>query len=256
MDPTALKKLLEEVARGDVDPQSALECLRHLPISEVPEAQATLDTHRALRTGYPEVVLGSSKTPEQIIAIARRMLELEQTVLVTRIDPPVADRLLHALGEGEYDPLGRTYIARRGPAQEPRGKLVLVITAGTSDTPVAQEALVTARVMGANVERIDDVGVAGLHRITRHTERLQHAGVLVVVAGMDGALPSVVAGLSGRPVVAVHGATRTAHPDRGRSCQPRLCRPRGCRSLVVGRVRSSDGAVSFEYIASTRRHKS
>lgn len=198
-----LKKLLEEVARGDVDPQSALERLRHLPISEVPEAQATLDTHRALRTGYPEVVLGSSKTPEQIIAIARRMLELDQTVLVTRIDPPVADRLLHALEEGEYDPLGRTYIARRGPAQKPRGKLVLVITAGTSDTPVAQEALVTARLMGANVERIDDVGVAGLHRITRHTERLQHAGVLVVVAGMDGALPSVVAGLSGRPVVAV-----------------------------------------------------
>lgn len=202
MDPKDLKRLLEEVAAGRTAPGEALARLAHFPVAEIPEAQATVDTHRALRTGVPEVILGEAKTAEQIVLIARRLAEHDQTVLVTRVDPAKAEAVAAGLGEGAYEPLSRTYLLRR-KAIRPKGRTVLVIGAGTSDAGVVEEAAIAAEVAGARVERIHDVGVAGLHRVARHGRRLADAGVLVVVAGMEGALPSVVAGLSGRPVIAV-----------------------------------------------------
>ncbi len=201
MDRRALDQLLRDVARGTLAPGDAADRLKHFPVDELPEAQATLDTHRAVRTGLPEVVLAEHKTAAQVAAITARLHQHHAVVLVTRLDAPKAEAVLAALGDGDYDPLSRTLVLGKLP--RPKGRTVLVISAGTSDAPVAEEAGVTARVAGAKVERLHDVGVAGIHRITRHRKRLAEAGVLVVVAGMEGALPSVVAGLAGRPVIAV-----------------------------------------------------
>jgi pyridinium-3,5-biscarboxylic acid mononucleotide synthase len=203
MDENELRRLLEKVRAGKMRPDEAAERLRHLPISEIEGAQATLDTHRQLRTGLPEVVLGEGKRPDQVVAIVRRFVEVEQTVLVTRLSAEVGEQVLAEVSGGRYDPVSRTLVVRRGKMPKPRGKSVVVVTAGSSDAAVAEEAAVTAEVSGARVERIHDVGVAGVHRVLRHGKRLSEAGVLVVVAGMEGALPSVVAGLSGRPVIAV-----------------------------------------------------
>lgn len=162
---------------------------------------AQVDTHRAHRTGDPEVVFAQGKTAEQTVAIMRTLHEAhpDRAVLATRVDPDTAEALALALPV-DLDPIGRTAVL--GPTPQLVGK-VLVICAGTSDLPVAHEAATTARVFGANADVITDVGVAGLHRLLRVRERLEEANALVVVAGMEGALPSVVGGLTGVPLVAV-----------------------------------------------------
>lgn len=201
VSPDAVRDLLRRFRAGDVSEENALEELARLPFRDLPGAR--LDTHRALRQGLPEVVLGTGKSAAQIRDIVRAMRESGENVLVTRVEDRVAADVLRALPDLEHRPEARLLWLGQQPI-EPRGKgPIAVVTAGTSDVPVAEEAAIVAELFGNKVERLFDVGVAGLHRLLASLDVLRSARVLVVVAGMEGALPSVVGGLVGRPVIAV-----------------------------------------------------
>jgi NCAIR mutase (PurE)-related protein len=195
-----VRRLLEAVARGDVSAEQAFEELKHFPTEHL--AEARLDHHRVLRQGHPEIVLASHKTVDQVVAIADRLAAAHQTFLCTRIRPEQGDALRARFPGVRIDPIGRTAWLP-GPTPAPELGTVLVVTAGTSDVPVAAEAAVVAQALGARVHRVDDVGVAGLHRILEARGDLDRADVVIVVAGMEGALPSVVGGLVAQPVIAV-----------------------------------------------------
>lgn len=184
--------------RGAVSLEDALGKLKDLPFAEL--GYATLDTHRNLRYGFPEVVLGEPKTVEQLLGIVGALSARRQSVLVTRLQPEKAEALLARFPKGVHHPQARIFELRHRRA---RAGTVAVVTAGTSDIPIAEEAAVTAEAMGAEVRRIYDVGVAGIHRMLRRREEIQSAHAAVVVAGMEGALASAVGGLVGIPVVAV-----------------------------------------------------
>ena len=203
MNPTILRSLLDDVAQGRVTPDDALSRLRDLPFEEVGDF-AHVDHHRTLRVGYPETIFCQGKTAEQTLEIADRILGKQSVVQATRVDDDVADRLKVRFPQAEHDSLARTVVIRPEGVKPPekRGG-VLVVSAGTSDIPVAREAVVTAEVMGAAVDTIFDVGVAGIHRLLNHAERFRDARAIVVVAGMEGALASVVGGLVEAPVIAV-----------------------------------------------------
>lgn len=201
MDRDILKRILEEVSEGTLPVDKAMERLRAFPFQDL--GFAKLDTHRHLRKGFPEVLFGQEKTAQQIVRIVREAKKNGHNLLVTRVDPGKAKTILRAHRDLRHHALSRTLYLHVRDLEE-RGKgTILVITAGTSDIPVAEEAAVTAEVMGNTVERVYDVGVAGIHRLFAHHERILEARVLVVVAGMEGALPSVVGGLVARPVIAV-----------------------------------------------------
>lgn len=201
MQTEKLKRLLEQVRNGQLDVDSALSELRNLPYENL-EGFATLDHHRALRNGFPEVVFGQGKRPEQVVAIARRLAEHSDKVLVTRVNPAMAKAVRADFPDLVYHSLPRLLVLdRSAPVEKHPG--ILVVTAGTADLPVAEEAAMTAELMNNSVERMFDVGVAGIHRLLSQTERLWQARVIIVVAGMDGALPSVVGGLVSAPVIAV-----------------------------------------------------
>src|SRR3954470_11118557 len=202
MDVRALQRLLERVRTGEVAPEVAAKEIAELPVQQIADF-AQLDGERALRTGVPEVVFGERKRPEQIGALVERLVSLGQAVLVTRMAPEAEAAALAAAPQGRYDPVSRTFTAPPAAGAPPREGLVAVVCAGTTDIPVAEEACATAHVVGAQVERIYDVGVSGLHRLLRRAPALRQADALVVCAGMEGALPSVVGGLVARPVVAV-----------------------------------------------------
>ena len=201
MNRERARELLDAVRRGELDPEQGLEALARPPFVDVPDAR--VDTHRALRHGLPEVVFAPGKTPEQIVNIVCTLREAEQDVLATRVDPEVARAVRGVLGSGEYDAVAR--LLWFGPAEAATvGKgTIAVISAGTSDLPVASEAAAVARRFGNKVETLGDVGVAGLHRLLASSEVLRAARVLIVVAGMEGALPSVVGGMVDKPVIAV-----------------------------------------------------
>lgn len=201
MNTEKLKLLLEKVQGGQLDVDTALAELRNLPYEKLGDF-ATIDHHRALRNGFPEVVLGQGKQPAQIVAIARRLSEYSDKVLVTRVDPAMAKKVRAEMPELTYHPLPRLLVFDLSAPSEKRAG-ILVVTAGTADMPVAEEAAITAELMNNSVERMYDVGVAGIHRLLDQVERLRQARVIIVVAGMDGALPSVVGGLVSVPVVAV-----------------------------------------------------
>ena len=193
--------LLEQVAGGAVDPRAALDRLARDPLESLPFA--TIDHHRALRQGFPEVIFGEGKLPEQVVAIAERIAARGEGVLVTRAAEATRQALAGRLPAVEVDAVARTaYLAPDEPPPPGSGP-VLIVTAGTADLPVAEEAAVTARAMGNEVRRLTDVGVAGIHRLLSRAEVLSDARVVIVVAGMDGALPSVIGGLSAVPVIAV-----------------------------------------------------
>ena len=192
--------LLDRVSLGEVTPEQALEQLAQEPVEQL--GFATLDHHRALRQGYPEVVLAQGKTPAQVVEIARRLAARGDGVLVTRASDEVRTELAAALPDARVNALGRTVYQAGAEPLPPLGP-VLVVTAGTGDLPVAEEAAETLRAVGAEVAQLTDVGVAGLHRILGQGELLHRARVVIVVAGMDGALPSVVGGLVRGPVIAV-----------------------------------------------------
>jgi pyridinium-3,5-biscarboxylic acid mononucleotide synthase len=200
MDLKQLEHLLAAVQRGECSIGDALVRLRGLPFEDL--GFAMIDHHRALRNGFPEVVLGEGKTIEQVIAIADRLIASGAAVLVTRLAPEAGARLVEAIPDFVYHATPRLALARRSAAPAAEGT-VLVVSAGTADVPVAEEAAISGEAMGCAVERLYDVGVAGIHRLLERRDRLWEAEVLIVVAGMEGALPSVVGGLVDRPVVAV-----------------------------------------------------
>jgi hypothetical protein len=200
MDADDLRGLLEQVRSGAVDVDAALDRVRHLPFEDL--GYAKLDHHRSLRHGLTEVIFGQGKTPEQVSAIAERLLEKSQNLLITRAGPAVAERLKAKFPEAEFFPLSNAIRVWRDRTIRGKGKLA-VVCAGTSDIPVAEEAQVTAEIMGNEVEAIHDIGIAGIHRLIAHSERLMAARVVVVVAGMEGALPSAVGGMVSVPVIAV-----------------------------------------------------
>ena len=199
MNSAQIKKLLEQVRKGTVSIPQAIQALRTLPYEDV--GFASIDHHRSLRQGFPEVIFCEGKTKKQIIEIAHKLLKKGNPLLATRTQPDVARALKRLNPKAVYHETARL-VSVSDPKQRRVGNVVLV-TAGTADIPVAEEARVTAEIMGSRVQTLYDVGVAGLHRLLDRQEILQKARVLIVVAGMDGVLPSVVGGLMDRPIVAV-----------------------------------------------------
>jgi pyridinium-3,5-biscarboxylic acid mononucleotide synthase len=207
MTSDAVMKLLQSVATGETTPTGALERLAWLPLEEVRAngaAFARLDHHRGLRIGFPEVVFSEGKTPQQTVEICACLAERDGGFFATRADPPTRQALADVFPRAEVNETGRT-VWLESPSAERYPELppVVILSAGTSDLPVAEEAAATAHAFGHDVVRLYDVGVAGLHRLLQDGERLQQPGVAIVVAGMEGALPSVVGGLTGMPLVAV-----------------------------------------------------
>ena len=200
MNPETLRQLLSDLAAGQTTVDDALRRLETLPFEDL--EFACLDHHRALRCGFPEVIFGQGKTPAQIETIFAKLAATRGNVLATRISPEAAERLRARFPDAVYHELARAFTLRQNPSPTASG-LVTVVCAGSSDLPVAEEARVTAEIMDQPVRTLYDVGVAGLHRLLAHSEELRQANVLVVVAGMEGALPSVVGGLVKAPVIAV-----------------------------------------------------
>jgi NCAIR mutase (PurE)-related protein len=200
MNQEQMKTLLEAVRSGAMAVDAAMERIRHLPFEDL--GFAKVDHHRALRHGMPEVVFAKGKTPEQVAQIAARLLEKAPNILITRADAATAERVRQIVPEVEYFPLSGALRVWCDRTIRGKGKIA-VISAGTSDIPVAEEAQITAEAMGNDVEVIYDIGVAGIHRLMNNRERLMQARVVVVCAGMEGALPSVVGGLVSCPVIAV-----------------------------------------------------
>ena len=200
MDENALRKLLEQVRDRGLSPDDALARLRHLPFEDI--GFAKIDHHRLLRAGMPEVIYSAGKTPEQVAEIFARMAARSGNVLATRADRDKYEAVCGQVPDAEFHPLSGCIVLRRENEKRGHG-VVAVVCAGTSDLPVAEEAAVTADLMGNEVEQLCDVGVAGLHRLLSQREVLSRARVLIVCAGMEGALPSVVAGMVAAPVICV-----------------------------------------------------
>jgi len=201
MEQKKILELLNGVKNGEVSPEEAVLKLKKEPFEDV--GYAMIDHHRGLRHGISEVIFGEGKTVEQIIGIISAMTERGQkNIMTTRITPKKAKKIQQSLPDLYYDPVARIGIYQREAEPAPHG-LIVVAAAGTSDIPVAEEAAVTAETLGNNVERLYDVGVAGLHRLLSHLDVIMRARVVVVVAGMEGALPSVIGGLVACPVIAV-----------------------------------------------------
>ena len=199
MDREKVRALLEAVAAGALAPEQALARLRSLPVEDLRFAR--VDLHRSLRHGVPEAVFCQGKTPEQVVAIVRRLAEGHDNVLATRAEPAVVAALLASGLSCQVHEAARLVVVK--PVAREGVGLIVVVSAGTSDLPVAEEAAVTAEAMGNHVERVFDCGVAGLHRLVPHLDRLNEANAIIAVAGMEGALPSVLGGLVDRPVIAV-----------------------------------------------------
>ena len=200
MTPDKLRKIFEQVRRGRLSPDEGVERLRHLPFEDL--GFAKVDHHRALRVGMPEVILGQGKTPVQVAEIFARLARHSKNVLATRASHEQFAAVKKKVRGAEYRELARAITLRRDRKIYGQGAIA-VVSAGTSDVPVAEEAVVTAELMGNNVEHFYDVGVAGIHRLLAHRQALARARVVVVCAGMEGALPSVVGGMIGVPVIAV-----------------------------------------------------
>ena len=201
MDQKRIKELLRKVKTGKVSVEDALSRLRDLPFENIDVA--CIDHHRSIRRGASEVIFGEGKEVEDILAIMDRMLAQEENILITRLSPEKAGRIKKKYPKAEYFRRSRALTLTQD-VQETRGKgTILVISAGTSDIPVAEEAAVTCRFLGNEVDTLYDLGVSGLHRLLAHREKLLKASVIIVVAGMEGALPSVVGGLVDKPVIAV-----------------------------------------------------
>lgn len=200
MTTTEAARLLDEFRAGKVPREKLLAAFQAAPVADLGFAQ--VDTHRALRKNFPEVIFGGGKSPEQVVKIAAKLFALDQPVLVTRINGEHARALKKKFKQAVHHLLARCVTIEKKPLPKRTG-FIAVVCAGTSDLPVAEEAAVTAEIMGNRVERVHDVGVAGLHRMLARLELLQRANVIVAVAGMEGALPSVVAGLVAKPVIAV-----------------------------------------------------
>ena len=200
MTTTEAARMLDQFRAGKMPRDKILAAFQAAPVADLGFAQ--VDIHRALRKGFPEVIFGAGKTPDQVVKIAAKLFALGQPVLVTRVTPEHARRLTRKFKIAVHHPLARCVTIEKKPLPKRPG-FIAVVCAGTSDLPVAEEAAVTAEIMGNRVERVHDVGVAGLHRMLARMELLKGANVIVAVAGMEGALPSVLSGLVSKPVIAV-----------------------------------------------------
>ncbi|MDG3006195.1 nickel pincer cofactor biosynthesis protein LarB [Paludisphaera mucosa] len=251
MIPRHLAQLFEALAAGEMTPEKAAQALEsHQGFAEA-GGFAHVDLHRRSRCGFPEVVFGLGKTGDQIEAILKTLIEHGQGCLVTRVDPRIADRLTAAFPGGAYNPVARTF-RRPGPeAEEPKLGRVTVVTAGTSDLPVAEEARVTAEAWNCDVDLLADVGVAGIHRLLSRLDRLTDADALVVAAGMEGALPSVVGGLSSCPVIAV--PTSIGYGASFQGLAALLGMLNSCSSNVV--VVNIDAGFNGGYVAGLIAHR-
>ena len=196
-----IKKLLESLNKGSISVSDALKKLKHLPFENI--GLANIDHHRSLRKGLAEVIFGEGKEVEDIIAIMQSMIKQNENIMVTRISPEKAEKILKKFPQCIFYKKARMIILEQEPVKISGKGMIVVICAGTSDIPVAEEAALTAKFMGNEVETIYDIGVAGLHRLLSHKEKFSNATVIIVVAGMEGALPSVIGGLVDKPVIAV-----------------------------------------------------
>jgi NCAIR mutase (PurE)-related protein len=228
LTPEEITKLLQQVRRGKLSVEGALERLRNLPYEDL--GYAKIDHHRSLRQGFPEVIFASGKDPSHVEGIVRRMLPNRHNILITRGDAGLFERVRKLDKTAKFHELCGAIAFRRERKIRGKGK-ILVVCAGTSDIPVAEEALVTADIMGNRVEPLYDVGVAGIHRLLGESWHLREARVIVCVAGMEGALPSVVAGMVSAPVIAVPSSVGYGASFRGlaallgmlNSCSPNVC---------------------------------
>jgi NCAIR mutase (PurE)-related protein len=200
LNSESIRKLFEQVRGGKLSPDEAVQRLRHLPFEDL--GFAKVDHHRALRAGMPEVIFGLGKTPGQLAEIFSRLAQHEGNILATRVGKEQFAAVKKKVRRAEYRQLARAIVLQRDKKKYGKGTIA-VVSAGTSDIPVAEEAVVTAEIMGNDVEQLYDVGVAGIHRLLANRETLTRARVVIVCAGMEGALPSVVGGLVGVPVIAV-----------------------------------------------------
>jgi NCAIR mutase (PurE)-related protein len=200
LNAESIRKLFEQVRQGELTPDDAVGRLRHLPFEDI--GFAKVDHHRALRAGMPEVILGQGKTPSQVAAIFFRLAKHGGNILATRSSPQQFAAVKKKVRAAQYRELSHTIVLERDRTTYGKG-MIAVVSAGTSDIPVAEEAVVTAELMGNEVRHFYDVGVAGIHRLLAHRQELAQARVVIVCAGMEGALPSVVGGLVGVPVIAV-----------------------------------------------------
>jgi NCAIR mutase (PurE)-related protein len=201
MNPVDLQNLLLAVRDGSLSVNEGMQRLRTLPFEDV--GIAVIDHHRELRQGFPEIILGESKSLDQILTIVTRMVEGHSNILVTRLDGEKGAALRAAFPAGEYNSEGRTFTLIQRPIPPLASGKIVIVCAGTSDLPVAREAAVTARMLGNEVEEMVEVGVAGIHRLLARLDTLRQAAVIIVVAGMEGALPSVIGGMVAAPVIAV-----------------------------------------------------
>jgi NCAIR mutase (PurE)-related protein len=243
MNEQSIRVLLEEVRQGKTDLDRAAHMLASSPVADLGYAQVDLERHR--RCGYPEVIFCEGKTPIWIEGVVRRLVDEGQDCLATRVSAEQSEHLQKCFPVAEHDRVARTFWLPVAPIRPQVKGLVLVVTAGTGDLPVAQEAVVTARALGSSVELIADVGVAGIHRILRQRERLAKADAIVVVAGMDGALPSVVGGLVDCPVVAV--PTSIGYGAAFAGVAPLLTMLNSCSASVV--VVNIDSGFKAGYVA-------
>ena len=263
MRPADLLALLKRVRRGAVGPEQAAREIAGQPLERL--AFATVDHQRALRSGFPEVVFGQGETPEQLIAILERLSRRHSVVLATRVDEAGLAQVARVFPTAEIHPRARCVVlraasVRKRTAASRRNGIrrrtavgnVLVLCAGTADLPVAEEAAVTARAMGSRVTLVADVGVAGLHRLLAHREKLRGARVLVVVAGLEGALPSVVGGLTDRPVIAV--PTSVGYGAHFDGLAPLLAMLNSCAAgVTVVNVDNGFGAGYAAHLVNTAR---
>jgi NCAIR mutase (PurE)-related protein len=243
MSPDKLLSLLRALRAGRVSPDEALRRLRTLPFHAVDGAH--VDTHRELRCGFPEVIFCQGKTPAQIARIAAVLLRQGGNLLATRADRAAYRALRRVDRRARYHEVARCVTIRRTPWRDVGAGTILIVTAGTADLPVAEEARVTAEAMGHRVDLLGDVGVAGVHRLLAHVDRLTQANVIVVVAGMEGALASVVGGLVSRPVVAV--PTRVGYGASFKGIAPLLTMMNSCAAGVA--VVNIDNGVGAGYLS-------
>jgi pyridinium-3,5-biscarboxylic acid mononucleotide synthase len=243
MNQEQLRALLEQVREGALDVDAALARVRHMPFEDL--GFAKVDHHRELRHGMPEVILAQGKTPQQVLTIAGRLLAVSQNVLITRTNAESSALIQQNLPDAEHFPLSGAIRFWRDKTLRGKGKIA-VVCAGTSDIPVAEEAQITAEVMGNEVESIYDVGVAGIHRLLESSARLAEARVVVVCAGMEGALPSVVGGLVSCPVIAV--PTSVGYGASFHGLAPLLGMLNSCSSNVT--VVNIDNGFGAGYVAS------
>jgi len=195
-----IEDILNKVQKGTLSPKKAYQLLKDYPYQDL--AFAKIDHHRELRRGFPEIIFGQGKTADQIVKISREILNKGNSLLITKVEPSLYKKIKNKLPPVQYNPDAKVIYSKKKKPAEGKGKII-VITAGTSDIPVAEEAAITCEIFGNDVERIYDVGVAGLHRLFGEYDKITGARVLITVAGMEGALPSVIAGITDKPIIAV-----------------------------------------------------